>query len=63
MAGAADRASVKQIMHMSSASCFRFDELPEIRNKQGRHSDSLRTPPQGWRQASVLRQAFREYSC
>jgi hypothetical protein len=63
MAGAADRASVKQIMHMSSASCFRFAELPEQRNKQGRHSDSPRTPPQGWPQPSVLRHAFREYSC
>jgi hypothetical protein len=63
MAGAADRASVKQIMHMSSASCFRFAELPEQRNNQGRHSDSPRTPPQGWPQPSVLRHAFREYSC
>jgi hypothetical protein len=62
MDGAADRASVKQIMHMSSASCLRLTSRAH-RCRQGRHSVSPRTPPHQWPQLSSLVQALRECSC
>lgn len=46
-AGAAERASVKQIMHMSSASCFRQRVLLSQPCRQGRQLSSFFTPPQG----------------
>lgn len=62
MAGAADRASVKQIMHMSSASCFRQPVFLSQPCKQGKHNSSFFTPPQGWPHAWVLLQASFAYS-
>lgn len=62
IAGAADRASVKQIMHISSASCFREASVLKQPCRQGRHSSSFLTPPHGWPHGWVLLQASFAYS-
>ena len=53
--GMGQRASVKQIIHMSSPSCLRGGErvtlLSEHPCRQGRHSFSPAMPPQGQPQA------------
>lgn len=61
-AGAAERASVKQIIHMSSASCFRQPVLLSQPCKHGRQLSSFLTPPQGCPQGWVLLQACFAYS-
>lgn len=61
-AGAAERASVKQIMHMSSASCFRQPVFLSQPCRHGRQVSSFFTPPQGCPQGWVLLQANLEYS-
>lgn len=61
-AGAAERASVKQIMHMSSASCFRQPVFLSQPCRHGRQVSSFFTPPQGCPQGWVLLQASLEYS-
>lgn len=62
-AGAAERASVKQIMHMSSASCFRQPVFLSQPCRQGKQLSSFLTPPQGCPHGWVLLQASLEYSC
>lgn len=61
-AGAAERASVKHIMHMSSASCFRQPVLLSQPCRHGRQVSSFLTPPQGCPQGWVLLQACFAYS-
>ena len=65
MEGMGQRASVKQIIHMSSPSCLRGGDrvtlLSEHPCRQGRHSVSPAMPPQGQPQAIIketLVQAF-----
>ena len=62
IAGAQDRASVKQIIHMSSASCLRasFDEQP---CRHGKHTTSPLIPPHIWPHGCSLLQALRACSC
>jgi len=62
IAGAHDKASVKQIMHMSSASCLRvgLDEQPW---RHGKHTTSPLMPPHIWPQGCSLLQALRACSC
>lgn len=62
IAGAADRASVKQTMHISSASCFRHTAVLSQPCRQGRHISSFFTPPHGWPHGWVLLQASFAYS-
>jgi hypothetical protein len=62
MAGAAESASVKQIMHMSSASCFSVVALLSQPCRQGRQCSSFLTPPHGCPQGCVLLQAILAYS-
>lgn len=61
-AGAAERASVKQIIHMSSASCFRQPVFLSQPCRHGRQLSSFLTPPQGCPQGWVLLQASLAYS-
>ena len=64
IAGAAESASVKQIMHMSSASCLSTSwSSVRHRLRHGRHSNSLFIPPHTWPQDNVLLQALAAYSC
>jgi len=57
IAGAQDRASVKQIMHMSSASCFK--SVPDTQRwRQGKQVLSFLTPPQMWPQEWIMLHAF-----
>lgn len=60
-AGAQASASVKQIMHISSASCFKVvsDEQP---CRHGRHVVSPNTPPHMCPQLSNFKQAVLAYS-
>ena len=57
MEGMGQRASVKQIIHMSSPSCLRGGDrvtlLSEHPCRQGRHSVSPAMPPQGQPQAII----------
>jgi hypothetical protein len=62
MAGAAERASVKHIMHMSSASCFSVVAFLSQPCKQGKQCSSFLTPPHAWPQGCVLLQAILAYS-
>lgn len=62
IAGAAESASEKQIIHMSSASCLREWEL-EHPWRQGRHSASPFKPPHRWPHSWVCTHASRLYSC
>lgn len=61
-AGAAESASVKQIIHMSSASCFRQPVFLSQPCRHGRQLSSFLTPPQGCPQGWVLLQASLAYS-
>lgn len=61
-AGAAERASVKQIIHMSSASCFRQPAFLSQPCRHGRQESSFLTPPHGCPQGWVLLQASFAYS-
>ncbi len=63
MEGMGHRASVKQIMHMSSASCRRpLEAADEHPCKQGKQLVSLRIPPQKWPQSRTLTHANLEFS-
>lgn len=64
--GADESASVKQIMHMSSASWVSFGSFPlnlfsDVRHfccKQGKHFSSLIIPPHKWPQECIFVQAL-----
>ncbi len=62
MAGAAASASVKQTMHMSSASCL-SESRPWQPCRHGRHVVSSRIPPHAWPHVSVREHAFFTCSC
>ena len=64
IAGAAESASVKQIIHMSSASCFSCSWSP-VRHlcRHGRQGSSSFTPPHRWPQDRTLLHAVLAYSC
>lgn len=64
MAGAACKGSVKQIMHMSSASwrSGTASVAPAQPNRHGRHVRSERTPPHKWLQGSTRLHASLPWS-
>lgn len=61
--GAADKASVKQIIHISSASCLRLELEEEHPWRHGKQTSSPLIPPQIWPHGWILLHALVACCC